>query len=223
MTRWAPLAGIAFVIVFVATGVAVQDVPPAGSTDAEIRSYFTDHDNQLKVDLSTLAFTLSALLLIWGVAGITARLRTTRDGDLLRGVALVSGGAAAAVLVVGAALGAVVADTSNDTGRFVLDPNTTRLLTDVSYTLMFEVAFPLARAVFDRRRPRGPAERAAAALAGLGGLRRGARLPAGLDRRLGRLPSVARRRVLRADSRGREGHRGRRADRRRCWLGAFAA
>lgn len=143
MTRFWPLSAIVFAVVFVGTGIAIQDVPAPGATDAEIRAYFADEGNQLKVDLSTLAYTIGALFLIWCVAAIADRLRGFERDGLLRGVALVSGGAATSVLLTGAALGAVVGDTSDDTERFLLDPNTQRLLSDVAYTLMFETSLPL--------------------------------------------------------------------------------
>lgn len=41
----------------------------------------------------------------------------------------------------------MVPDVANDSSLFRIDPNTTRLLTDVSYTLIFETALPLVAPV----------------------------------------------------------------------------
>jgi hypothetical protein len=66
---------------------------------------------------------------------------------LLAWVTLPSGTAFVCVFVIGSALGAMVPDVANDSSLFRIDPNTTRLLTDVSYTLVFETALPLVAPV----------------------------------------------------------------------------
>jgi hypothetical protein len=62
-------------------------------------------------------------------------------------VTLPSGTAFACIFVIGSALGAMVPDVANNSSLFRIDPNTTRLLTDVSYTLVFETALPLVAPV----------------------------------------------------------------------------
>jgi hypothetical protein len=146
LARWSPLTGVAFVVVAVAAGVMFMDAPPPGASDDEILRYYADSGNQNKLAIAFVLTTIAAPLLLWFVGTLAACIRNVEvaSGWLSR-IALVSGGAFVAVAFVGTALGQFVPDAvNNDPDAFTLDPDTARLLTNASYTLMPELAVPLS-------------------------------------------------------------------------------
>jgi hypothetical protein len=88
---------------------------------------------------------IRAVLFVWFVGALAGRLRGAdgRSGWLSR-IVLVSGAASVGVMVVGVLVEGMVIDIGDDTTAVTVDPDTTRLLTDASYTFIFETALPLA-------------------------------------------------------------------------------
>lgn len=145
LERWSPLSGIGFAILFVLGGVFYQGVPSIDASDEAIVAYYTDSDNQLKLQASSLVLTLAAVLFIWFVGVLAGRLRSAEGGPgWLSRIVVVSGAASVAVMVVGFLVQGMVIDIGDDTKAFTVDPDTTRLLTDATYTFIFETALPLA-------------------------------------------------------------------------------
>jgi hypothetical protein len=140
------MAGLIFVALFVASGVIFGDPPGSGATDETILSYYRDDGNQLKLEIALLLATAAALFFIWFVGWLSAALRQAEgEPAWLSRVALISGGAFAAVMVVGAATYQFASDSVDDNpDRFQLDANLARLLNNAAYTLTSETAFPVA-------------------------------------------------------------------------------
>jgi hypothetical protein len=132
-------------VLFVVGSVLYDQTPSIGESDEAIVAYYTSSDNQLTLQIAYLVLTLAAVLFLWYVGVLSARLRDAegKSGWLSR-IVLVSGAASVTVMIVGFLVGGMVADIGDDTDAFRVDPNTTRLLTDASYTFVFETALPLA-------------------------------------------------------------------------------
>lgn len=146
LERWSPVAGIAFVALFLlSTAVLANGIPGADDSDETIVSYYADSGNQFQAEVAYFSLTLGAVLFLWFAGTLSASVRRLeRDYGWLSRITVASGTAFAAVLIVGSALAAMVPDVSNDSENFGIDPDTVRLLTDASYTLVFETALPLA-------------------------------------------------------------------------------
>ena len=145
LDRWSPLTGIAFAALFVLVQLAfVSGTPGAEDSDDEITRYYSDSGNQVQAEVGYLLLTLAAVLFLWFAGTLAGRLQAVeRRPSWLSRIVLASGAAFASVLIIGSALVAMVPDVSNDSSAFRLDPNTTRVLTDASYTLVYETALPL--------------------------------------------------------------------------------
>lgn len=145
LARWSPLTGIAFAVLFVVGSAVYDQAPSIGESDEEIVAYYASSDNQLTLQIAFLVLTLAAVLFVWYVGVLSARLRVAEgEPGWLSRIVLVSGAAFVTVMILGFLIGGMVADIGDDTSAFVVDPNTTRLLTDASYTFTFETALPLA-------------------------------------------------------------------------------
>ena len=146
LARWSPISGIVFVVLYVIAGVIFMDAPAPSATDDEIFSYYADSGNQRSFAIAFLLTTIAAPIFLWFLGSLAGRLRQAEgEPGWLPRIALVSGGAFAAVAFVGAALPQFVPDAvENDPDQFTLDPDVARLLTNAAYTLNPELAVPLS-------------------------------------------------------------------------------
>jgi len=146
VARWSPISGIIFVALYVAAGVIFSNEPNPGASDATTLAYYTDDGNQLKLEVAFLLASVAAPFFLWFTASLSVRLRQAEgESGWLSRVVLVSGGAFAAVMLIGAATYQFASDALDDNpDRFQLDPDVARLLNNAAYTLSSEAAFPLA-------------------------------------------------------------------------------
>ena len=145
LERWSPVTGIAFAILFLIGGAFYEGVPSIDASDEEIVSYYTNSGNQVTLQIASFVLTLAAVLFVWFVGVLAARLRSAEGGSgWLSRIVVVSGTASVAVMVGGFLVQGMVIDIGDDTDAFTVDPDTTRLLTHATYTFIFETALPLA-------------------------------------------------------------------------------
>ncbi len=140
------MSGVFFVVLSVVAGVIFMDAPAPGDSDDAILSYYADSGNQRKFAIAFLLTTVAAPFFLWFLGSLAARMRHAEgEPGWLSRIALVSGGAFVAVAFVGTAFSQFVPDAvNNDPDQFSLDPDVARLLTNAAYTLMPELAVPLA-------------------------------------------------------------------------------
>jgi hypothetical protein len=145
IARWSPVSGFVFVALFVVGIILNSDVPGAGSSDAKIRSYFSDDGNQLKLEVAYYVVTVGVAFFIWFVGLVAGRVREAEgQGAWLARIVVASGTASALVMLAGFAANSMVAATADHTTRFRIDPDTARVITDFAYPLTFETGLPLA-------------------------------------------------------------------------------
>ena len=124
---WGPLAGIAFAVLF-PVGLVLYNLPVGGgaSSDEEIRAFYADGGDRMRVVVATYLVALAALAFAAFVAYLSMWLRAVdAAAEGLGLVVLVAGAVAAAMLLAGAvalgALGVAIAlggepETLGDTG-----------------------------------------------------------------------------------------------------------
>jgi hypothetical protein len=137
------LGGIGFVAAFV--GGAIVYGSGAGSTDAEITSYYASHDNRLHQLVGFALIVVAIVLFVVFVAGLADVLPQRRAV-----VAYLSGGCAAALLFAANALWAASALTVELESGYRIEPRTHLLLEDAGFALFVSaaaVAIPLVAAV----------------------------------------------------------------------------
>jgi hypothetical protein len=71
--RWGPLAGIAFVVLFV-VGFSLNNIPSADDSTAKIFSFYNDSGDRAQLIISSYVLWLAALFFFWFIAGLRARL-----------------------------------------------------------------------------------------------------------------------------------------------------
>jgi hypothetical protein len=137
------VGGIGFVAVFVAGAIVYGS--GAGSTDAEISSYYASHGNRLHQLVGFALIVVALVLFVVFVVGLADVLPPRRAV-----VAYVSGGCAAGLLFGANALWAASALTVELESGYRIEPRTHLLLEDAGFALFVSaaaVAIPLVAAV----------------------------------------------------------------------------
>jgi hypothetical protein len=141
--RLRTVGGIGFVAAFVAGAIVYGS--GAGSTDAEIASYYASHGNRVHQLVGFALIVVAIVLFVVFVAGLADLLPPRRAV-----VAYVSGGCAAALLFGANALWAASALTIELESGYRIEPRTHLLLEDAGFALFVSaaaVAVPLVAAV----------------------------------------------------------------------------
>lgn len=129
--RWAPLSGIAYVVLFVVALVVSGD--GAGNTAQEYADYYADSTNRTREIFTLFLLIGAALVLLWFVAALRGIL-VRAEGEAARWTALAFGAgvASASLLCVAASLFAAPAILAED-GDFELDPGAGSLFANAGY------------------------------------------------------------------------------------------
>lgn len=129
--RWAPLSGIAYVVLFIVALFVTGD--GAGNTPSEYTSYYADSGNRDKEIFAFFLLVGAALVLLWFVAALRGIL-VRAEGEAARWTALAFGAgvASATLLCIAASLFVSPAILAED-GDFELDAGAGNLLTNAGY------------------------------------------------------------------------------------------
>jgi hypothetical protein len=105
---WTPIAGVVFIVLFVAAVFTVSE-PDTGSSDAKAIAYFADHGHRLQQIIATYLMMFAGAFFLWFVGGLRSRLSLRSDpGARVARIAYAGGVLAVALLWVSAlALGTV--------------------------------------------------------------------------------------------------------------------
>jgi hypothetical protein len=127
--RWAPIGGIAFVVLMVVGSMLVSDVPAPDASGQEIAGYLADSDRQIRNIVGAYLWVVGALAFIWFLVRLRNDLRRAEGGTgALSNMVLVAGGAFAAVWTVSAATFAGVANAASLRDAPVSNPDFVRVL-----------------------------------------------------------------------------------------------
>jgi hypothetical protein len=132
-TRWWPLAGIAFVGLFIGSFAVTDGTPDTNADNSEIAAYFTSNSHQSSVIIGTLMILGAVLLFVWFLAMLREQLARSERGGPWTSLVYGSGCVAAALWIAADMAFASAAFAADDTSKFELDPNTYRILESMGY------------------------------------------------------------------------------------------
>ena len=127
--RWAPIAGLVFVVLMVTGKILVSDVPSPNAPQREIAGYLTDSARQAHNIIGAYLWTVGALAFLLFLMRLRNDLRRAEGGTgYLSNLAFGAGVAFAAVLLVSTSTSASVAYAIRLRGAPVTDGDLVRVL-----------------------------------------------------------------------------------------------
>jgi len=132
--RWSPLAGVAYVLFFLAALGVSADGP--GDTPEELTRYFADEGNRTSEFFAFFLLVAAALALLWFLGALRGVLvRAEREPARWTALAYGSGVASAALLMASASLFLARAGAASQ-DEFAFDPATANMFTYAAYALL---------------------------------------------------------------------------------------
>jgi hypothetical protein len=134
--RWAPLGGIAYVVLFI-VGVIVSDSgqPDFDAPPAEVIKYYGDSGHRDKIAIGWLLVVVSVFFFLWFLASVRELLRRIDGDGLLTTLATAGGAVYAALALAGSGLQAGILTMSDDTYRHQVFPALIHAGRDAGYIL----------------------------------------------------------------------------------------
>lgn len=108
-TRWEPVTGIAFVVLFVASFATGSNPPDANASDRKWIDFFASSGHQISMVVSGFLLVLASLCLLSFLVTVWSRVAAARRPEATSPLALVAAGVAAAALALGGVMNAVIA------------------------------------------------------------------------------------------------------------------
>jgi hypothetical protein len=135
--RWSPVGGILFVALYL-IALALTSSPDSGKADEKILAHYAKASNRHQ-DIAAFFLILAAsLAFVWFLSVLRKRLAASEGGPgAWTAAAFGSGFASIALWIAGFGLFTAPSLARADTDKFVLDPNTFRILNDVGYAFWF--------------------------------------------------------------------------------------
>jgi hypothetical protein len=134
-TRWAPIGGIAFIVLFV-IGMALYSTPDVDNAPGQISSFYDDKGNRTEIIISGYLLVLSGVFFLWFLGSLRARLLEAEGGPgRLTSIMFASGVVFTAMLMAAAACFMFVAGEITFADAPV-DPEIARVLPDIGYSFL---------------------------------------------------------------------------------------
>ncbi|MBA2561099.1 MAG: DUF4386 family protein [Propionibacteriales bacterium] len=132
--RWGPLTGVLAIACWIVVFILVNNSPGSNDSDAKITAYYASHSHQVREITVFFVFTAGVLFLLGFLSALRSILVNAEGAPgRLTALAFGSGIASAVLWFLSVALFTAPAFAVNDTGKFTLDPNTYRLISDLGY------------------------------------------------------------------------------------------
>jgi hypothetical protein len=135
--RWAGVAGIVFVVLYV-VGFVIGGEPP--DTDADLVAHYSDSGERAKEMAAFFLIATAALAFVLFASGLRARLVGTDVPRTLAAIAWAGGIAYATLALAGNAISRATAAAAGDE-LFTLEPNAQRLFETAGFLLFVSAAF----------------------------------------------------------------------------------
>jgi Domain of unknown function (DUF4386) len=127
--RWAPIAGIAFVVLMVVGSMLIGDVPAPDAPAQEIASYLADSSNHTRNIIGAYLWVIGAFAFVWFLVRLRTDIRRAEGGTgSLSSLAFGAGVAFVAVWMVSAVVFAAVPFAIGLRDAPISDPDVVRLL-----------------------------------------------------------------------------------------------
>lgn len=142
--RWerrAAIGGIVFVVLWIVSAILTSGAPDAGSSNADIASYYADGGERGKLSGAGYALAFGGIFFLWFLGSLRTLLRRA-EGEPARLSALAFGGGVAmiAMFFVGSALKAGPAGAFDYADNLRLDPELVKVLDSISFWLLSQGA-----------------------------------------------------------------------------------
>jgi hypothetical protein len=146
--RWAPLSGVVFVLLWILVFFGLDD-DGAGDSDSEILAWYADSGNRNNQLVTFFLILASVLFFIWFVSVLRGRLASAEGTPGSHTVlAFGAGLVASALWSVASVFFMALSFAVDDSNRFVVDPNTYRLIDNMGYAIWFSGTTVAALLVF---------------------------------------------------------------------------
>ena len=134
--RWAPLSGVAFVVVIILGFAIAGSSPSSDDSNAKIAAYLAKDSNQTKNIIAWLLLMVAMLAVIGFYVVLRNRLVAAEGGSGQRGALALGAGIASTVFLI-TAISIFVSPliTADDAGKFHVDPGLYRLTQDLGYLI----------------------------------------------------------------------------------------
>jgi Domain of unknown function (DUF4386) len=135
--RWAPLAGIIFVILMFTGTFFVADVPDPDAPQQQLATYLADSDNHTRNLIGAYVWVLGALAFLLFVTGLRSVLRGAEGGaGTLSNLVFGAGVIYSALMMVSAVAFAAVAYAVELRGAAVSDPDFVKVLPQMAWMIL---------------------------------------------------------------------------------------
>jgi hypothetical protein len=134
--RWAPVAGIVFVVLFVA-GTSLNNLPSTDEHTTTIANYYNDKSNRAQIIIGSYLLVLAGVFFFWFLASLRVKLLAA-EGAPGRLTSIVFGGGLVFVALLMAAAGSLMTVAADITfgGDQFLDADSARFLPQLAYPLL---------------------------------------------------------------------------------------
>lgn len=134
--RWAGLAGIVYVVLFIVGLIVLsKGLPDGDASPAEVRRYYADGGNRDHIHIGFLLVLIGAFFLVWFVGALREVVRRLAGDGLLATVTTVGGAVYAAATLVGISLEEAIFTMSDDTYRHTVYPGLIHAANDAGYVI----------------------------------------------------------------------------------------
>jgi hypothetical protein len=136
--RWAPIGGIAFVVLFfVGVNLCTSNLPQADDSVTKIANFYNDKGNRAQVIIGAYLLWLAGLFFIWFLAGLRTRLLAV-EGAPGRLTSIVFGGGlvfVAMLMVAAACFASIAGDITFGNEKFV-SVDGARFIPELGYPIL---------------------------------------------------------------------------------------
>jgi hypothetical protein len=137
LERWAPLAGIIFVVLMFVGTFFVADVPNPDAAQQQLATYLADGGNHTRNLIGAYVWVLGALAFLWFVTHLRSVLRRAEGGaGTLSNLAFGAGVIYSALMMTSAVAFAAVAYAVGLRGATVSDPDFVKVLPQMAWMLL---------------------------------------------------------------------------------------
>jgi hypothetical protein len=134
--RWGPIAGIAFVVLFV-VGVSLINTPESDEPLAKFKEFYDDAGNRAQVIISAYLLILSGIFFLWFLASLRVRLLSAEHPPgRLTSIAFAGGIVFVSMLIAAASVGAFIAGEISFGDVENINPELMRVIPDLQYPLL---------------------------------------------------------------------------------------
>jgi hypothetical protein len=134
--RWAPVAGIVFVVLFVA-GTSLNNLPAADDHTTSITNYYNDAGNRAQVIIGSYLLVFAAVSFLLFLAGLRVKLLAAEgEPGWLTSIVFGGGLVFVALLMVAAATLMTIAGDITFGGEDFIAPDAARFLPELAYPIL---------------------------------------------------------------------------------------